>query len=316
MADIRVYFTTDVHGSEVCFRKFLNSAKFYQAQVIVLGGDITGKAVVPLVDIGGGRVRVEGFGPPREVEPDDLPRVERQIQDSGSYPWRLAPDELQALRADPVLQEQLFRKAMVRSVARWLELAEERLRDTGIRCYIGPGNDDIPEIDAVLSSSRYVVNPEDQVVEIGEGWEMITSGVANPTPWQSPRELPEDLLYARIRPMAERVANPDRAIFGLHVPPVDTPLDEAPALDENLKPIVSAGAVRTAHVGSTAIRRLIEEFQPALGLHGHIHESKGTVRIGRTLCLNPGSEYGEGTLRGALVQLGPQGVKDHLFVAG
>ena len=47
------------------------------------------------------------------------------------------------------------------------------------------------------------------------------------------------------------------------------------------------------HAGSTAVRASIEKHQPLVGLHGHIHESKGFVTLGRTLCLNPGSEYGK-----------------------
>ena len=36
---MRIYFATDIHGSEVCWRKFLNAARFYQADKLILGGD-------------------------------------------------------------------------------------------------------------------------------------------------------------------------------------------------------------------------------------------------------------------------------------
>src|SRR5437773_363579 len=52
---MRLYFATDVHGSEKCWRKFLNAGKHYSADVIVLGGDMTGKALVPVINDGGGR---------------------------------------------------------------------------------------------------------------------------------------------------------------------------------------------------------------------------------------------------------------------
>jgi Icc-related predicted phosphoesterase len=64
------------------------------------------------------------------------------------------------------------------------------------------------------------------------------------------------------------------------------------------------GGEVTGPVGSTAVRAAIEEHQPLLSLHGHIHESGGAVRIGRTLAINAGSEYGEGVLRGVLVTVG------------
>jgi hypothetical protein len=54
-------------------------------------------------------------------------------------------------------------------------------------------------------------------------------------------------------------------------------------------------------VGSKAVRAAIEKYQPLVGLHGHIHESRSAQKIGRTTCINPGSEYGEGILRGCLV---------------
>jgi len=313
---MRLYFTTDIHGSDVCFRKFLNAAKFYEADVLILGGDITGKTLVPIVETAAGRWAMEGWGPRRELSADQVADVEKQIRDSGGYPVRTTPEGVALLRENPSRREEVFRDAMVASVSGWMSLAEERLRGTGVRCYIGPGNDDIFEIDPALSGSDYVVNPEDKVIDVGGGWEMITSGYANPTPWNSPRELPEDALYDRISAMARRVRNPAKSLFGLHVPPVDTPIDEAPSLDATLKPIVENGVIKSAHVGSSAVRRLIEEIQPALGLHGHIHESRGTTRLGETVCLNPGSEYSEGVLRGVVIQLGAKGIDGHLFVAG
>jgi len=56
-------------------------------------------------------------------------------------------------------------------------------------------------------------------------------------------------------------------------------------------------------VGSTAVRELIEEYQPPLSLHGHIHESRGKTRIGETIAINPGSVYSEGSLQGAVIDL-------------
>ncbi len=64
------------------------------------------------------------------------------------------------------------------------------------------------------------------------------------------------------------------------------------------------------------MRAAIEKYKPLLGLHGHVHESKGFVNIGSTLCINPGSEYGEGILRGVIVELGDGKVKNYLLTQG
>ena len=137
---------------------------------------------------------------------------------------------------------------------------------------------------------------------------MISCGWSNRTPWHTPREMDEDDLERRIEKMAAEVTRPERAVFNLHVPPARTAIDLAPALDDSLKPVVKGGAVVMESVGSEAVRRVLERHQPMLGLHGHIHESRGAVRLGRTLSINPGSEYGDGILRGALIELdGRQG---------
>src|SRR6185312_3306089 len=94
-----------------------------------------------------------------------------------------------------------------------------------------------------------------------------------------------------------------------HVPPYDSGLDTAPVLDVNLRPTVSAGDVLRGPVGSHAVRRVIEEFQPLLSVHGHVHESGGERRIGDTVSINPGSEANAGILRGYLVDIGDAGIE-------
>jgi Icc-related predicted phosphoesterase len=68
-------------------------------------------------------------------------------------------------------------------------------------------------------------------------------------------------------------------------------------------------------VGSKAVRRAIETYQPILSLHGHIHESRGVATIGRTVCINPGSEYPDGVLRGAIVDFDRDGVKSYVLTS-
>jgi Icc-related predicted phosphoesterase len=116
-------------------------------------------------------------------------------------------------------------------------------------------------------------------------------------------------LYERLDALAKQVRDPRRSVFMIHVPPYDSGLDTAPILDENLRPTISAGDVLRGPVGSTAVRRIIETYQPVVSVHGHIHEAGGERRIGDTLCINPGSEANHGILRGYLVDIGPKGVE-------
>jgi Icc-related predicted phosphoesterase len=299
----KLFFTTDVHGSDRCFRKFLNSAKFYDAQVIVLGGDMTGKAVVPVVHNTGNTYTTNFASHPRQVEADQLEELLNEIRFNGFYPYVTTPDELSSIQADPNGSAWLFHKVIKESLQEWFALAQERLEPTGIKVYISPGNDDDFVVDEVLNSSDFVINPEEQVVEIAPNVYMLSFGYANPTPWNSPREISEEEMARRLEPLADQMPADCLSIYNIHVPPIDTPIDQAAKLNGNLKPIVEGGQVAMIGAGSTAVRDLILKYQPSIGLHGHIHEASGAIRLGRTVCINPGSEYSDGVLRGALLTL-------------
>jgi Icc-related predicted phosphoesterase len=313
-----IFFASDIHGSERCFMKFINAAKFYQAQVLMLGGDITGKALVTIVQQpGGSSYRATFLGDTVTLDtPEALAAFERQVRHAGAYPYRTTPDELAALETDRSLVDTLFTRLMVESVQRWCEIAEERLRGSGVRCFIDGGNDDEPEIVEVLKQASYVEMPEGQVIQIDDEHEMISSGFANTTPWHAPRDIPDEELGAFIEGMASKLHAPERAIFNIHVPPYATGLDTAALLDDNLKPIVVAGDVATGPVGSKAVRASIERYQPLVSLHGHVHESRAVSKIGRTTCINPGSEYGDGILRAALVNLKGHKLQSYQLITG
>ncbi len=313
----KVFFVSDVHGSDRCFRKFVNAGKFYDADVLILGGDVTGKAIVPMVRMPDGTVKVrEGNNDRLLTSPSEIEGLKRRAGDAGNYPYEASPKEFEELAAKPDLVVGLFKRLMLESLRSWIALADERLAGTGIKCYMSPGNDDYFEIDEVLSSGKSVTNPEGEVVEIDGQHEMITLGYTNPTPWHSPREVDEGVLQKKIDGMAERVREMKSAVFNLHVPPIGTPIDQAPKLDDNLKPVVSGGEVVMASAGSSAVRDSIEKYQPLVGLHGHIHESRGMVRIGRTMCFNPGSEYASGILKGVLCELDGDAVRSYLLTSG
>lgn len=318
MNSTRIFFTSDVHGSEVCFLKFVNAAKVYRANVLVLGGDVTGKMIVPIIEQPDGTFLANFLGTTKVMKNDvERQELEKNIRYSGYYPYRTIPSEVEKLQADKKSVDELFSKIMAEGIKHWVSIAEERLRGLNVKCYISPGNDDRFNIDEILKSSSVVLCPEDEVVWVDENHEMVTSGWTNVTPWNSPRETTEEKLAEIFNKMISKVTRMQNCIFNLHCPPYDTPLDEAPELDKTLKPVVkSGGAVSMIHVGSKTVRELIEKDQPLLGLHGHIHEARGFTKIGRTLCINPGSEYGEGILRGALLNLDEKGVKSHLLTQG
>jgi len=312
----RVFFATDVHGSERCFRKWLNAAEVYEAQVLVLGGDLTGKLLVPIVADGGGWVAELHGEQVRAADDVELEALRGRIRMMGRYDLVLTAEERDRLQ-DPEHLKSVFRTVMHDGVARWMELLTQRLAEKDVAVFTMLGNDDEPELADVLRGAGAATYAEDGVVELPGGYPMVSVGFSTPTPWQTPRELPEDELAERIEGLASQLDDPARAVFNLHCPPADTHLDQAAKLDGDLRPVVdSAGPVMTS-VGSTAVREAIERHHPLLGLHGHVHESPAIQRLDGTVCINPGSDYGDGVLRGAIVDLEPdKGVRTWQLVQG
>jgi uncharacterized protein len=314
---MRLFFVTDLHGSDLCFRKFLNAARVYDANVMIVGGDICAKHIVPVLASGNGEYSANVFSEQLTAcGEDELAQLVKRIRDGASYPYVCEPDRWEAIAASADDLDDLFVQLAAESIGRWVSLAEERLSDTGVRCLIGAGNDDPLEIDNVLGETSFVENPDWRIVDL-DGFSLVTICDSNPTPWHSPRELSEEEYASRASALAEMVEDHARSIFNLHVPPYDSTLDTAPLLDDELRVQYAGAEPRMVPVGSTAVRDLVERFQPLLSLHGHVHEAQGAVRLGRSLCLNPGSTYELGTLRGALVQLDVRkGVRSYQFTAG
>jgi Icc-related predicted phosphoesterase len=314
--ETRLYFATDIHGSETCWRKFLNSGKHYEADIMVLGGDMTGKALVPVVDEGSGRWHAALLENRYNFESEEeVKEFEDAVRRRGYYPFRTDPDEMAELESDEDLRNELFHTEMLGTIERWMQMADERLEGTDIKCFVSPGNDDQFEVDEIISQAKRVQLAEGRVVEFGD-YQMVSTGWSNRTPWDTYREEDEDALGERLRKMiAQLTAPPERTIYNFHCPPYGSGLDDAPELTEDLRP--KHGGRSIVPVGSTAVRETIEEGQPALSLHGHIHEARGNTRIGRTLCVNPGSSYEQGQLLGAVVDLdGKSKVKRFVLTSG
>ena len=297
---MKIFFATDIHGSEICWRKFLNAAAFYKADMVILGGDVTGKVMIPIV-AHNGYWQVTLRGETHRIENREaLADIETQIRNRGSYPAIVSPDELQHLSEEEGEVDRRFSVEMMHSLDRWLDMADTKLRGGQIGCVLNGGNDDIFEIDEIIETSPCVTFAEGKVLDLG-GFSMVSMGWTNPTPWDTFREAPEDDLARKIEDVAQHVPDMGRAIFNFHAPPYGSGLDDAPALDETLR-VIHGGAVMKA-VGSVAVRDSINKHQPLLSVHGHIHESRGIRKMGRTLAINPGSVYGDGVLQGAVIEL-------------
>jgi Icc-related predicted phosphoesterase len=308
----RIYIASDLHAAEKAWRKYVNAIRLnvYKADVALLAGDLTGKAIVPILN-NNGRYETDLFGVHRTARDDDeLAQLERDIADVGYYSFVTNAAEAERLAGDEPGRDELLHRLMNERVDAWLALATERLADSPVPLYLIPGNDDDFAIDDVLNAPGWrPVNVDGRIVDLPGDLQLLASGWSNHTPWQTPREESEDELYARLDALARQVRDPRRSVFMIHVPPHDSGLDTAPLLDENLRPTVSAGDVLRGPVGSTAVRRIIEDYQPVLSIHGHIHESGGERKIGKTLCINPGSEANHGILRGYLIDIGKKGIE-------
>jgi Icc-related predicted phosphoesterase len=312
----RVYFATDIHGSEICWRKFLAAASYYEAGHIILGGDMTGKALVPIVKAKGGTWKAVLLQQSHELDSEgEVLALEKAIASRGYYPFRTNDEEMAEFARHPEAIDTLFEKTVLTTLARWMEIAESKLAGTGVSCHVCPGNDDAFGVDAVISSSSVVVNAESKAIDLGEGFVLASTGWSNPTPWRTHRECTEDELYGRLAALVPAGTDASRWILNLHAPPFATGLDDAPELDATLN-VINAGQ-SVVPVGSRSVRRIIEERKPLASLHGHIHEAKGVSRIGKTLCVNPGSLYEQGVLQGLLLELDPRkGIKSYVLTTG
>jgi Icc-related predicted phosphoesterase len=309
-----IFFATDIHGSDICWSKFLNAGKFYGADQLILGGDMTGKAIVPVIHQGGKNYRVTLLEQVFEItNEDELVDFTKRIRSRGYYPYLTTPDEMTELEKDPGRVDKIFLEEVLKVVQQWMDLADKKLDGTDMNVYCSPGNDDMDEVDEIVRASRRVLLVEGQVTTI-EGHEMIASGWSNRTPWDTHREEDESQLAVRYEAMTSQLKDPHNAIFNIHVPPYKSGLDDAAELDKDLRPVLAGNSM--IPVGSTALRSAIEKVQPLLSLHGHIHEGRGATRIGKTLSINPGSMYEQGTLLGAMVTLGRNKVENYVLTTG
>ncbi len=301
MAFWKVYFTGDVHGSNVSFNKLLKAGKFYSVQAVVVAGDLVGKGMIPVIKEGA-KYTCEFGGERRSMNTQqEVVRMLEMISDAGFYYYLTDADEVAELQKHPEEIDKLVDRLIVERMQDWVEQMEASTRKDGTPYYVSAGNDDPFIIDPVLDASSLVINAEEKCLEMHDKIDLLTCGWTNPTPWDTARELPDEQLLERLEGLVRLVPDPKKCIFSLHAPPYKTHLDVAPALDENMRMQSGLGSVPFQNVGSRAVRTIIEKYQPLVGVHGHIHESAGKEKLGSTWCFNHGSEYAQGVLRGLIL---------------
>jgi Icc-related predicted phosphoesterase len=312
----RVLFISDVHGSTPVFTKALGAAAAYKAETLVHGGDIVGKYITPFFQMDGG-TQVEIMGAKRVLTSDaQIKEAEAEVSRIGSYAYRTTPDRWKELLAKPEAMTDVFFNLAQERLASWVRLAEEKLKPLHIRLFLNIGNDDFQDLGKTVEASSYVIYPNNKVLALDDDHEMLSLGNTNITPWNCEGDLEEPDLQRMLDALAAKVQHPERALFNLHCPPVDTKLDVAPLLDAQLRPVyLPGGEPQMVHVGCKAVRALLQRVQPMAGLHGHIHESRGYEKIGRTMCFNPGSEYTIGVLSSLLLSLSREKVESFMFLS-
>jgi Icc-related predicted phosphoesterase len=312
----RIFFVTDLHGSERAFNKFVNAISIYKANVAIIGGDLTGKLMIAITKTPDGKFSMRFLDQNHVASSEsELAELQKRIRDSGYYSIIVSDEEKNKIDTNQKYADEIFSKLMQERLVSWIRILEQKLASAGVKVYMTGGNDDQFYVDEVLDSSSLVVNAEGRVITIDDSHEMISTGYGNITPWKCPRDIPEDQLEAKIVAMSENVKDTANCVYNIHVPPISTLLDECPKLDTTVyppRPILG----QMTQGGSTAVRKVIQKYQPLVSLHGHIHESRGADKLGKTVCLNPGSEYSEGILRGVLVNLEDHKLKSYQFVSG
>jgi Icc-related predicted phosphoesterase len=300
--ETELFFASDLHGSVKAYKKYINSYEYYDVDVLVLGGDLTGKAIVPVVDEGDSwRIEIPGQTKTADTKVE-VETIEDQIANGGDYTYRLTESEYDEFRSNDTIIDREYNRLQRKRIKQWVALAEKKLGEKKI--YVISGNDDEPFVRELLDDSPVFEMIDDRVSVIEEtGQEILGYGFSNPTPWNTPREKGEKELAADLQDLATQVDDWSSAIVNIHVPPKGTHIDDAPKLNDNNEPITRGGQMVTTPTGSQAVRNFIEKHEPMLSLHGHIHESQGNYEFDQTVSLNPGSEYGEGYLNGLIVSL-------------
>ncbi len=316
---LKFFFVSDLHGSLLALNKTINAAEFYKVSAIVVGGDLTGKVLVPIIE-SGAYYLLEFQGKNIKINKSDvqkLENVEKEIRSTGAYFSVMNESEYEELASNPKKMQERFIEVMKASIDDFFQRAEEKLGKSGAKLYLIPGNDDYNEIAEYVekAANDHVIPFDNKIIDI-QGYSFLGYGYSNQTPWATPREKEEKSIYKDLKKLVEKI-DAEKAVYVIHVPPYKTEIDKAPQLSKDMR----QSAYEFQHVGSLSVRKIIEESPPILGLHGHVHESGGIDYVvsktkAKVPVINPGSEYNFGVLRGVIVELEGNNLGKYTFTKG
>jgi len=318
----RIVYATDLHGSTLVFKKLLNAAKINKASLVIMGGDVSGKILFPIVQSSENMYEVDYYG--RKVtlhSESELSQFYTRLESEGNYYKVLTKEEFSELIADEKKMNLVFRNLIIERLKQWVEFASKTLRDINVPLLISGGNDDEQITVDSITDNEIVKNVDNKVYLDFPPFSIINIGFSNLTPFETPREKTEEEIAKLIDNLSEPYTrDPSHLIFNIHVPPYGSTLDLAPKLVKNesgeLKMVMKGGQPEIIHTGSTSVNDALLRYKPALGLFGHIHEARGAEKIGDTLCINPGSSYGDGTLDYAVINIRDGKILSHQLMIG
>lgn len=296
-----IWFFTDIHGSNTCFKKILKQVENKnRPNTIIIGADITGKQIIPLIESDNDTFIIPLSGNEVKKREEERESIKKELGAVGYYPYECTEHEYKQLISSDLKQEEIFEKLAAARLEEWVKMADEKLY--GIehcKIIINAGNDDPFFVDQVLDKSKYLIHAEGKIIDLPGKIKLLSTGYSNGTPWDCPRDISEKELSKKIALMTDSITTAARFIFNFHCPPINTSLDLANNLDE--KTLRKTHGRK--HVGSSATRTAIEHWQPIASFHGHIHEVHTKEYLGQTLCFNPGTDYTNGKLQGAFVKI-------------
>jgi len=235
--ETKLLFTSDLHGSQEFFLKALSITKSWKVDVLLMSGDLTGKAVVPIVKYHNSYV-TKFFGREVTLEENELKEFKEKVARAGYYAYQCSREDYDDLKAKPEKVQQLFQDLMKDRLKEWISKIDEVL-SKNVKVILNPGNDDPLSIDEILKNSTRTLCTNERVEYVDDIHPLVTCDWVNPTPWKSPRECDEEELKKRLRKEIERVSSTENLVCDFHAPPYNSPLDVAPKLDSNLKPKMS-----------------------------------------------------------------------------
>ena len=308
----RIWFFSDIHGSNACFKKFLNLINnTNKPNVLILGADITGKQLIPIIKKNNGTEVVPIGGKDIILKnSEESQSLKKKLSDIGYYPFECTNTDYKKLQFGKKYQKDVFEKLVKKRLIEWVELADSKLSsNTDCKVIINGGNDDPFYIDSILDSSKKMIHAEGKIIDLPAGLKLLSTGFSVKTPWNCPRDISEDELKIKISNMTNQLVESDKLIFNFHCPPYNTALDLAYKINQDtFEPVAGIGGPPLINVGSKVIRESIEKWQPIVSLHGHIHEIHAKQNIGKTLCVNPGTDYKNGRLQGFFIQINDNGI--------